>query len=78
MGTEKTAAQEHEQAAKQVDRARGLVGQALGQIEDISRGMKETTKTAKRPLSAPLNNTLIRLEGTIDTWISRVDFQTSS
>ena len=48
MGTENTAAQEHEQAAEQVDRARGLVGQALGEIEDISRGMKETTKDGKK------------------------------
>jgi hypothetical protein len=53
MGTENTAAQEHEQAAEQVDRARGLVGQALGEIEDISRGMKETTKDGKNTDLSP-------------------------
>jgi hypothetical protein len=53
MITEKATAQEHEQAAEQVDRARALVGQALGEIEDISRGMKETTKDGKNTDLSP-------------------------
>ena len=53
MGTGKAAAQEHAQAAEQVDLAKGLVGQALGEIEDISRGMKETTKDGKKTDLSP-------------------------
>jgi hypothetical protein len=50
MGTEHTttAAKEHKKAAEQNDRARGLVGQALGEIDDISRGMKESMPDKKR------------------------------
>ena len=47
MGTEKTAADAHQQAAEQVERAKGLVGQALGQIEEISRGRKNETHDGK-------------------------------
>jgi hypothetical protein len=35
------AVEAHTHAAEQIDRARGLVGQALGEIDDVSRGMKE-------------------------------------
>jgi len=44
----KTSADEHEQAAEQVERARGVVGQALGEIQDISRGMKESMHDGKK------------------------------
>jgi hypothetical protein len=53
MGTEKAADQKHEQAAQQVDRARGLVDQALSEIEDISRGMKEVTKDDQKTELSP-------------------------
>ena len=53
MGNKNTAAQEHEQAAEQIDRARGLAGQALGEIDDISRGMRETTKDGKKTDLSP-------------------------
>jgi hypothetical protein len=53
MSTERTAAQEHELAAEQVERARGLAGAGLSQIEDISRGMKDTAKDGKRTDLSP-------------------------
>jgi hypothetical protein len=37
-----SAVDAHTHAAEQIDRARGLVGQALGEIDDVSRGMKES------------------------------------
>ena len=38
------AVDEHKQAAEQLDKARGLVGQALNEIDDVSRGMNDTIR----------------------------------
>ena len=38
----------HKHAAEKIDRARGLVGQALGEIDDISREMKESMRDGKK------------------------------
>lgn len=46
---ENSAASAHMQAAAQIDRARGLVGEALGEIGDISRGMREKIIAEKNP-----------------------------
>jgi hypothetical protein len=46
---ENSAASAHMQAAAQIDRARGLVGEALGEIGDISRGMREKIVAEKNP-----------------------------
>ena len=46
---ENSAANAHMQAAEQIDHAKGLVGQALGEIGDISRGMREKIIAEKNP-----------------------------
>ena len=46
---ENSAADAHMQAAEQIDHAKGLVGQALGEIDDISRGMREKIVDEKNP-----------------------------
>ena len=46
---ENSAASAHMQAAAQIDRARGLVGEARGEIGDISRGMREKIIAEKNP-----------------------------
>ena len=49
MGTNtKTATAEYKEAAEGAAREKGLVGEALGEIDDISRGMKERTHDDKK------------------------------
>ena len=45
----KSAVDAHTHAAEQIDHAKGLVGQALGEIDDISRGMREKIVDEKNP-----------------------------
>lgn len=45
---EKSAVDEHKHAAEQIDRAKALVGEALGEIDDISRGMKISIHDGKK------------------------------
>jgi len=62
---EKNAAEAHKQAAAQLDRARGLVGQALGEIDDISRGMKETMHDGKKlPSESEMQQAVERAKAT--------------
>src|SRR6202521_802537 len=44
-----SAVDAHTHAAEQIDHAKGLVGQALGEIDDISRGMREKIVDEKNP-----------------------------
>lgn len=63
MDAEKTAADAHQKAAEQVERAKSLVGQALGQIEEISRGLKNETHDGKAclPMTGGARTKLRRL-----------------
>ena len=44
-----SAVDAHTHAAEQIDHAKGLVGQALGEIDDISRGMRKKIVDEKNP-----------------------------
>jgi hypothetical protein len=61
---------EHAQAAGQIDRARGLMGQALGEIDDVSRGMKETMHDGKKlPPESEMQEAVERSKATDSTLI---------
>jgi hypothetical protein len=67
---DRIADHEHAQAAVQIDRARGLVGQALGEIDDVSRGMKETMHDGKKlPPESEMQEAVERAKATDSTLI---------
>ena len=64
----KSAVDEHKQAAGQIDRARGLVGQALSEIDDVSRGMKESMHDDKKlPSESEMQEAVERAKATDGT-----------
>ena len=69
-GPEENAADAHLDAAEQINRARGLVGQALGEIDDVSRGMKETMHDGKKlPPESEMQQAAERAKATDSTLI---------
>jgi hypothetical protein len=67
-GQANIAADEHTQAAGQLDRARGLVGQALSEIDDVSRGMKDTMHDGKKlPSESEMQEAVERAKATDGT-----------
>jgi uncharacterized protein YjbJ (UPF0337 family) len=72
MDTEhaKSAAEAHVQAAEQIDRAEGSVQSALGEIQDISRGMKESMHDGKKlPSESEMQQAVERAKATDGTLI---------